>query len=42
MSTYVDIFRQEVVRGLVLLERIIVDSTTGESATEEEAEEPVS
>ena len=38
--TYVDVLRQEVVGGLVLAEKVRVDSGAGQDGAEEEAEEP--
>lgn len=38
-ETHVDIFRQELVGSLVLLQDVVVDTATGEGAAHEEAEE---
>ena len=38
--TYVDVFRQHLVRHLVLFEDIVVDRCAGKCRSEEEAEEP--
>jgi hypothetical protein len=40
-DTHVDVLSQQLVRGLVLLDRVVVDTAAGEGAAEEEAEEPV-
>jgi len=39
--THVDVFSQELVRGLVLLQSVVVDATAGKGAAEEETEESV-
>lgn len=39
--THVDILSQQLIRGLVLLENVVVDSASGEGASKEEAEESI-
>lgn len=39
-ETHVNVLSQQVVRRLVLLDRIVVDGAAGHGATEEEAEQP--
>lgn len=39
-NTHVNVLSQQLVRGLVLLDRVVVDPAGGEGAAEEEAEEP--
>lgn len=40
-NTHVNVLSQQLVRGLVVLDGIVVDAARGEGAAEEEAEEPV-
>ena len=39
-NTHVNVLSQQLVGGLVLLDRVVVDAAGGEGGAEEEAEEP--
>lgn len=40
-NTHVNVLGQQLVRGLIVLDGVVIDAASGERAAEEEAEEPV-